>query len=198
MCDFEQLQKLLLEGEYCGALSDDYVDDFDLDFNFNTEFNENLINTTEESDEDENLLNSIDNDNAVISDEFLNTNPIKITDEEYNKCTALEEEVSLEYVSSASQILKDDFSIYFKDTCLRLKEQNNLFKIKNKALIKKASTERAAKSHRELALKIDIVYNTLPETYIITNNLARITKYQKLDQIQKFVRSVQRHGYVAN
>ena len=56
------------------------------------------------------------------------------------------------------------------------------------------SAERAARCHKELADKIGGVYDSLPETFILHKTFSKITKLQKLDQIEKFVQHIQRHG----
>ena len=65
-------------------------------------------------------------------------------------------------------------------------------------VIKRTSAERAAKSHKELSDMISSLYNNLPSTFILHESFVKITKIQKLDQIQNFMFNVKQHGYSPN
>ena len=222
MCeyDFNDLQKLLLEG------SGDYsLPAFDENLEQEQEFMLTLYENNESEDCEVDLDFLIEDDKNIEEDtlllnEFLDVNPIQITDEIHKTMTVVDEDITLECPktisvesnneinSQLSEFNEDNCTDeevklfknndYFRKTYLSLRNENKAFKVKNKDLLKKVATQRAAKSHREISLKIDFVYKTLPKTYILHNSYARITKFQKLDQMEKFIENVQKHGYVSN
>ena len=73
-----------------------------------------------------------------------------------------------------------------------------LYKTDNSMKRKRDSADRAAKSHKELANKIAKLYETLPDTFILHKTFHKVSKIQKLDQIEKFILNVKRHGYIAD
>ena len=68
-------------------------------------------------------------------------------------------------------------------------------KKKSHALKKKAA-ERSAKAHKELAAKLNGVYHSLPTTFILHKSFVKVSKVQKLDQIEEFLEHIRRHGYL--
>ena len=58
---------------------------------------------------------------------------------------------------------------------------------------------RAAKTHETISIKASETYDLLPTTFKFQENLHRkITKAQKLAQIEKVIINVRQHGYVAD
>ena len=211
MCDydFDDLQTLLLECDNgvqndqlfsTSTLDEVLSDDSDLDF---------LLEEQPSAVEDP-FQNLVVED--LFTTDFLEVNPIQISEEEYQTMEVLNDEISLECVeemppeSNNTENNSEDCSEsekmfankQFRDTCDALRKENETFKVKNQALIKKMATERSAKLHQKNAMKIEFVYRSLPETYILHNSFARITKFQKLDQVHKFIENVLRHGYRTN
>ena len=56
----------------------------------------------------------------------------------------------------------------------------------------------SVKSRNACSDMIEVIYSTLPEIFNYHSSFIKITKIQKLDRIQKFVLSVQKHGYKAD
>ena len=64
---------------------------------------------------------------------------------------------------------------------------------------KEKNRTRASKTHETISIKISTTYEKLPITFKLQKNLHRkITKAQKLAQIEKFIINVRQHGYVAD
>ena len=104
-----------------------------------------------------------------------------------------EEEISNEDVVSEQT---EPIQVLSKRTKTKLKrgQVNKVCDINKKAMKLRASS----KSHQEVVDMISLVYQALPKTSTLHASFVKVTKIQKLDQIHKFVLSVQQNGYTAN
>ena len=76
------------------------------------------------------------------------------------------------------------------DQCLKRKDSLEIARKKNILASKK--------SHKDVSDMISVIYETLPNIFLLHHSFSKLSKIQKLDQIQKFLLSVQKHGYKAD
>ena len=102
--------------------------------------------------------------------------------------------VSVEDISASTNVeILDEADVMLSASV----QERNVFACKKKEPCrKKKAAERSAKAHKELAAKLNGVYHSLPTTFILHKSFVKVSKVQKLDQIEKFLEHIRRHGYL--
>ena len=183
-CDFSYLQSLLLGEDDLNNVDTVCWGDFDLD--------RYQLPHTEDVDFDDSFLENIfgfsnsDNKNAddkeIYMTESIEDNYISLECSEKMLFDDVCDEIELNVVETMSE---DDEEL-----------KKELKKEKSR---KEKNRTRSSKTHETIAIKISTTYEKLPITFKLQKNLHRkITKAQKLSQIEKFVINVRQHGYVAD
>ena len=205
-CDFSYLQSLLLGEDDLNNVYTVCWGDFDLDqyqlphtedVDFDDSFLENIFGFSNSDNKNTETI-EYNEDKEIYMTETIEDNYISLECSEKMLFDDVCDEIELNVVETMSDHSKYDNLIEIVNENSRTSTEHDE-ELKKEKSRKEKNRTRASKTHETIAIKISTTYEKLPITFKWQKNIHRkITKAQKLAQIEKFVINVRQHGYVAD
>ena len=205
-CDFSYLQLLLLGEDDLNNVDTVCWGDFDLDryqlphtedVDFDDSFLENIFGFSNSDNKNAETIEYND-DKEIYMTESIEYNYISLECSEKMLFDDVCDEIELNDVEPMSDHSKYDNLIEIVNENSRTSTEDNE-ELKKEKSPKEKNRTRASKTHETISIKISTTYEKLPITFKLQKHLHRkITKAQKLAQIEKFIINVRQHRYVAD